>query len=163
MSGDHGSSIFGGLRGSIIIAAVLLLMDGVFYGCFLLSFFIGPIWLLFAIVKAVIRRNKWLLSIKRILIPLVTLGVVFGNAWLQARTAHANAELIIHACTQYQIDKGQYPKTLGDLVPEYLHSVPRAKYALSFGGYDYFCNKYDGQLPLMWVELPTIRSSVLRF
>jgi hypothetical protein len=141
-----------GLSGSLMTAGVLLALDVLLYGSFLFSFFVGPIWLLFAIAKAIVRRNNWALALKRVLIPLITLGVVFGNAWLQSRVARVNAELIIDACARYKTNTGVYPAKLGDLVPGYMRSVPRAKYALLWG--DFFYMDYKDQHSLMWIEIP---------
>jgi hypothetical protein len=152
MSSNHGPGIFARLHGSVIIASMLLLVDVIASGSFLLSFSVGPIWLLFAIFKVIVRCNDRPLAIKRIFIVLVTLGFVFGNAWLQSRIARSNAVLIIHACADYQAKNGVYPETLGELVPAYLHSVPRAKYALIFG--DFYYIGYHGEHSLMWVEIP---------
>jgi hypothetical protein len=146
------TSAIDGLRGGLILAALLLGYDAMLSGSFLLTLFVGPIWLLVAITKTLIRRNNLSLSMKRIVIPLVTMGIVFANAWLQSRIAHVNAELIIHACTQYQKSHGTFPPTLQALVPEFLSSVPRAKYSLVLG--DYFYSEWEGKHDLMWVQIP---------
>jgi hypothetical protein len=147
-----GNSVLRSLRGSLITAGILLVLDVLIFGSFTISFFVGPIWLLVAVAKAVFQRKNRPLAAKRIGIVLVTLALVFGNAWLEARMARANAELIIEACTRYQTDKGIYPTKLDDLVPMYLHSVPRAKYDLFAG--DFFYLTYKGQHSLMWVAIP---------
>ena len=77
-----------------------------------------------------------------------------GNAWLQNSIAQSRFEVIIQACKQYQKDKGHYPDKLEDLVPAYLYSVPRAKYCVSFGEFDYFAGSRDSSPTLMWTKLP---------
>jgi hypothetical protein len=146
------TSSIAGLHGSLILAYGLLGYDALLTGSFLMTFLAGPYWLLFAIARALVQRNNLLLSAKRIVLALVTMGIVFGNSWLQSRIAHRNAELIIHACTQYQKSHGSFPPTLETLVPEYLSSVPRAKYSLIFGGYLY--SEWEGKHDLMWIQTP---------
>ena len=92
------------------------------------------------------------MSVIRVAIPLVTIVLVFGNASLQTRMALANAERIINACTQYRDANGTYPMTLDILVPQYLHSVPRAKYALMLGEFRY--TGFNDEPTLMWVAIP---------
>ena len=154
------SNVFSNLRGSLITAGVLLALDVLVYGSCLFSFFVGPIWLLVAIAKAIFRRNSWTLSTKRILIPMITLGIVFGNTVLQNGMARRHAEMIIKACTIYRADKGVYPTKLDELVPAYLSSVPRAKYDLFAGNFFYMIA--DEHL-LMWVELPPFGQQVYDF
>jgi hypothetical protein len=138
--------------GSLVLSAVLFGYDAVLTGSFLMTFLIGPIWLLVAIIKALIRRSNWSLSLYRIATPLVTMGLVFANAWLQSKVARSHAELIIQASKQYQQSHGNFPPTLDALVPEYLRSVPSAKYCLVFGNYWY--TDFEGRHDLMWVEIP---------
>jgi hypothetical protein len=147
-----GASVLRCLRGGLIVAGVLLVNDVLLSGSFLLSAFVVPIWLLLEIAKAIFGRNSRPATIRRILISLVTLGLVFGNAWLQSRMARANAERIIKACTHYRTGKGVYSTKLTDLVPRYLRSVPRAKYALIF--WDSFYEVSHDEHTLMWVEVP---------
>src|SRR4029077_12640957 len=139
------------LRGSLVLGALLLGYD-VLTGSYLMTLFGGPIWLLVSLIKALIRRNNWSLSLYRIVIPLVTMGLVFANARLQSKIARSHAELIIQACKQYQKSHGIFPPTLHALVQEYLRSVPRAKYSLIFG--DYWYSEWKGRHDLMWIEIP---------
>jgi hypothetical protein len=152
MSSENRTSFLRKIRGSLICAGVLLGVDIVVYGSFLFSMFVGPIWLLIAIARAIMHRRDWRLSVTRVVIPLVTLALVVGNAFLQSGIARANAERIITACTQYRASNGVYPKTMDVLVPKYLDSVPRAKYALVLGEFSY--SELDGQHSLMWVSTP---------
>jgi hypothetical protein len=140
-------------RGSLICAAILVGADIVISGSFLWSLFVGPIWLLVVLIKAAIPPAEWRVSVIRITIAAVTLALVVGNARLQSQMARANAELIVNACTRYQTDNGTFPATLEMLVPKYLESVPRAKYALVLGEFFYQEFKAD-EHTLMYVNLP---------
>lgn len=158
-------AFLGDIRGSLIGAAVMLGLDGVLNGSFLLSIFICPIWFFVALFKAIGDWKGWPISVARIIIPPVTLALVLGNTWLQSQVAQAHAQQIIEASTRYQAMNGVYPKTLDELVPKYLDSVPRAKYALSGEFFYWVCpNRFplacarigakDGQHMLMWVKVP---------
>ena len=161
MSSENGTSFLRKVRGSLIGAGVLLGVDIVVSGSFLFSVLLGPIWLLVAILKAIIRRRDWPVSVTRVVIPLVTLVLVFGNASLQSRMAQANAKRIINACTRYQATHGVYPKTLEILIPKYLDSVPRARYAVMFGEFRYW--ELNGQHTLMWVSVPPFTRPYYKF
>lgn len=161
MSSESGVSFFRKIRASLIGAGVLFGVDIVIYGSFLFSVFAGPIWLLVAVAKAIFRRSDWGVSVARIVIPVVTLVLVFTNASLQSRMARANAERIIDAATRYGAATGAYPKTLDMLVPKYLDSVPPAKYALAFG--DFMYTEFKGEHTLMWVSVPPFGRPYYKF
>jgi hypothetical protein len=131
---------------------VLLVADGVVYGSFLLSAVVCPIWFLAVAARSIIRRENWRLSVARAAVPVITLGIVLGNAALQSRMAHANAERIIDAATRYRAAHGTYPRSVDALVPRFLDSVPRAKYALAFATFKY--SEFKGEHTLMWVSVP---------
>lgn len=136
------------------MTSILLANDVVVSGSYLMSFLVIPIWFVGAIVRAAIQRPGWVLSMKRIAIPLIIGGIVCGNAWLQNSIAQSRFDVVVQACKQYQKDKGHFPGKLEDLVPSYLPSVPRAKYCLMFGEFDYFGGSGDSSPMLMWTELP---------
>ena len=171
MTSENETSFISNIRGSIVCSVVLFVMDVLLFGSYLFSILIGPIWLLVAIVralKAIFARTSWRVAVTRIVIPLVTLALVFGNAKLQSRIAESNAERIIKACTQYRADNGVFPETLTMLVPKYLKSVPHTKYTLGMEDFKYIVPKGEpvqdetsGEITykstqhmLMWVVLP---------
>ncbi len=119
-----------GIRVSIGTAAVLLAWDAAFSGSFLMSLIFCPIWFLLTILKNAIQRPGWRLALLRIAIPALTLGLVMANNAVQLRIAEANAPRIVAACQEFHAANGRFPKTLDQLVPRYMPSVPRAKYCL---------------------------------
>jgi hypothetical protein len=127
-----------GIKISICISLLLLFIDAVGQGTFALSILICPIWFFFSILKNAIQRPPWSLAIIRIAIPPLTLGLVLINFAVQCRIAEANAARIIAACEEFHIATGNYPKTLENLVPRYLPTIPRAKYCLGLGHFQYF-------------------------
>lgn len=80
---------------STVMASILVAYDVVLSGSFLMSFLLIPIWFLGAIIKAAIQRPGWILSMKRIVIPLLIGGIVCGNAWLQNSIAQSRFEVVI--------------------------------------------------------------------
>ncbi len=119
-----------GIRVSIGTAAVLLAWDAAFSGSFLMSLIFCPIWFLASVLKNAIQRPGWRLALLRIAIPALTLGLVMANNAVQLRIAEANAPRIVAACQEFHAANGRFPKTLDQLVPRYMPSVPRAKYCL---------------------------------
>jgi hypothetical protein len=155
----------GDIRGSLIGAGVMFALDGVLSGSFIVSIFVCPIWFLVAVFKAIARWKDWPVAGVRVITPVITLALVLGNSWLQSQVAQAHAQKIIEASAQYEATNGVYPETLDKLVPKYLDSVPRAKYALSGEFFYWVCpdefplactriGAKDGQHMLMWIKVP---------
>ena len=79
--------------------------------------------------------------------PALILGIVVANTFIQWGIADANGERIVRACESFYSDHGRYPKTLNELVPRYLPSIPRAG-----AGDFYYYNSQDsgGLAPILW-------------
>lgn len=75
---------------------------------------------------------------------VVALGMDFANKTI----ARGRAEDIIAACRSYKDKTGAYPETLQALVPDYLKSVPRAKYTVLWSSFHY------GEGRLAWMIVP---------
>jgi hypothetical protein len=142
-----------GIGGSIAGACVLLALDGAFYGSFLTSILVCPVWILVSLVRSAALLPGWWNSLVRIAIPALTLILVYGNDALQMRIGRANADRIILACEQFHSDYGRYPRTLADLVPRYLDEVPRAKYCVARGEFWYIGGEKNHML-VWWVVPP---------
>jgi hypothetical protein len=136
-----------GIRISIATALGLVVWDAVLSGSFILSIMVCPVWFFFSIGKNARDRPGWKLTLLRIAIPALTLGLVLTNATVQSRIAEANATKIITACKEFHTANGRYPTTLDELVPKYMPSVPRAMYCLD-GKFLYF----EKQPMLMWYD-----------
>jgi hypothetical protein len=150
-----------GIGVSIGGALVLLGLDAVISGSFLTSFMVCPIWFLFSILKNAIQRPGWRLALVRIAVPAVTLGLVLANNAAQLRIAEANAPRIIAACEEFHAANGRFPKTLDELVPRYMPSVPRAKHCLALGEFVYWYS--DGKPMLMWYAIPPFGRNIYFF
>src|SRR5688500_5549973 len=103
------------IRGSLGAAALLLAWDAGFSGSFGASMIFCPMWFLVSLLKNAIQRPGWALTLVRIAIPALTLGLVLENNALQLRIAEANALQVVAACVEYHADHGKLPKTLDEL------------------------------------------------
>jgi len=140
---------------SLLIAGVPAAVD-VADGGFIFSFAVCSIWLLFALLVAIINvlgrvHGEWRALMVFAAIPLLTFLLVLGNALLQNSIARSNALRIVHAAQQYRARNGAFPQRLDDLVPTYLPYVPLAKYAL-LGRFEYLTS--SGSHILLWTSIP---------
>jgi hypothetical protein len=138
---------------SICGAFTLLFLDVVLFGSYLFSFPVCSIWFLVSILKNAIQRPGWKLAIIRISFPALTLALVLANNSVQLRIAESNAARIIKACEEFRAANGELPKTLDELVPEYLPSIPLAKYCLVLGEFRYW-NRDEEHPTLTWYVVP---------
>jgi hypothetical protein len=77
---------------------------------------------------------------------------VFGANYLNNAMAQRRAIQLGQACRQFHAKYNRYPQGLGELEPEFISSVPLAKYALMDSNFFYLTSSTD---PEVWfVELP---------
>ena len=150
-----------GIGGSISGALVLLAWDAAFTGSFLVSLMVCPIWIVVSILKNAIQRPGWRVALLRIAIPALTLGLVRANEAVQYRIGKANAPRIIAACEEFHAASGKFPKTLDELVPRYMPSIPRAKYCVAYGEFSYWNN--EGRPILVWCVIPPFGRKIYDF
>ena len=148
-------------RAARIVALFLLYWDCVLYGTFLASLPICSVWFLVSVVKQVIRRPGWGIALIRISIPALTLGIVLTNNAVQWTIAESHSEQIIAACEHFRVSYGRYPKTLDELLPQQLPSVPRAKYCMRYGTFEYHSD--EGGHRLLWYKVPPFGRRIYRF
>lgn len=142
------------VRGSLGAAAVLLAFDAVHGGTFLMSIIFCPLWILVSLLKSAIHRPGWGLALVRIGIPALTLGLVMANNAVQLRIAEGNAQRVVAACEAYHAASGRFPKKLDELVPQYMSSVPVAKYTMGPWGRFVYSNGGSGKPMLFWYVVP---------
>lgn len=135
------------VKGSLWLAAVVLLWDVGIEGFYGLSLLICPLWFFISFCKNIIWRPGWGLAVFRVAMPVLTLAITVNNAHFQWNVSDTNAERVIKACDEFHLANGRYPKTLDELVPKFLSSVPPAKYCL-LGKFWYF--NFEGHCGLMW-------------
>ena len=150
-------------RTSLNGATVLFCFDVVLGGSYLFSVLVCPIWFLVSVVKSLIERPQWGVGLFRVATPAVTLGIVLASTAIQWTIAEGNAVQIINACEEFHAANGRYPKTLNELVPRYLKSIPRAKYCLISGEFVYSFDKESGRCILWWCKILPFGTEVYSF
>jgi hypothetical protein len=148
------------IRGTMICALIVVLLDVLIGGSYLFATLICPIWFLVAVFRAIIPPPSLGVAVARVMIPLVTLLLVIANYSLQQRIAMANAARVIQACEQYRKAGGAYPQRLDNLVPGYLSSIPKAKCCFAFNEFSYLASA--GHI-LVWCECPPFGRRVYNF
>jgi hypothetical protein len=101
-----------------------------------------------------VRRADWTLfqlRLARAGIYLLTAIAVFGCNALQNRMADRRAIKIGNASLAFHAKYQRYPHNLQELVPEFLSSVPVAKYTLGGDSFFYF-SPPNGREPRLYYE-----------
>jgi hypothetical protein len=142
-------------------AGALVFLDVVVFGACFLSALFCPIWFIASIFQNVIRKPGWKIVRVRIAIPIVTLATTLSISAIGWTIAASTANRIVVACDQFNAANGRYPKDLGELIPTYMLSIPRAKYCLFMGEFGY-CNS-DGHAMLWWYKVPPFGREVFGF
>ena len=152
------------IYGSLLGACVLIFFDMVLTGSYAFSALTCPVWFVISLVKArVQRRNVEVrVAVARVLVPAATLAIVLANAGLQREIANSNAERITKACESFHAAHGVYPNRLADLVPQYLGSIPRAKYRLIESEFEYYLDQSAYPM-LWWRPLPYVSTAGYNF
>ena len=141
-------------------ACLLLAWDIGFTGSYLVSSVCCPIWIFVSALKGVIERRDWRFIFARTAVPALALGLVLANSAVQIKIAETNATKIIVACEAFQAANGCFPESLGELVPGFIPSVPRAKYCLAYGEFHYFSL---GRPMLVWCVVPPFSRRIYDF
>jgi hypothetical protein len=125
------------MRKHLIIASLILAFETwigvavIGMGCGMLFV---PVFLILAITEKQ-RRSEWLRATAAYaLLFFATMGVILSNWGLAQR----RAEPVISAVNRYHSERGRYPKTLDELVPSYLPSIPRAGYTVLSRDFRYY-------------------------
>jgi len=149
----------GGLRTSLVIAAVLYVLDALVLDQ-------GVLAILAVLIVAVIRLPRAVLALVRagwaaarshaltVLIYVLMAVSVLGTKYVNDRIARDRADVVIAAVRQFELRHGRLPDRLEELAPNFLPSVPRAKYTLVavFNSFTY--DATPGRHVLMWTALP---------
>lgn len=114
---------------SLITVSVIFLTDVLFAGRFSLAFLkliiMGFVMLVLSFIKfKSLDKKKYFLSAGFFII--IAFFTLFFK-YLEASAADKKAHKILKAIETYKSQKGENPKTLNELVPAYIESIPRAK------------------------------------
>ena len=131
------------LRATIVIAVCLYLFDGLVVGegfigvfVFVVAFLAGSIRILLATRSK--DRTLVRFHAARVGVYFLMAVAIAGTIYVNNRIARHRAEQVIAACRQYKSKNHRLPERLEELVPEFLPSVPRAKYTLWYSDFRYF-------------------------
>jgi len=154
---DSSKEVMPPLRKSLKVAIALFVVDafflnqGIFSAVFLAVLLLGvlPVALYSALRK---RWPEFRLRMATIGIYAVACLAVFAANYLNNAMAQRRAIQLGQACRQFQAKYKRYPRFLGELQPEFISSVPLAKYAFMDSDFFYLASSTD---PRVWfVELP---------
>ena len=144
------------LRRTTIIAAVLYVVDA-----FVLSLPFFALVLFAVVLFYFLPATLWALRSDRHVarlraakagVYLLAAMSIVATIGLQNRMADRRAVRLGDACLAYRAKYHRYPKDLEGLVPEFISSVPVARYGLLGGdGFFYFHNEDDRE-PMLYYE-----------
>ena len=144
------------LRPTIIIAAVCYVLDAFVLNQGLVALVLFAV-VLFYFVPArlwVVREDRHLAGrrlAKLGICLLAGISIVVTND-LQNRMADRKAIMVGYACEAYRAKYHYYPKQLSALVPEFLSSVPSAKYGLLGNEYFFYSNRDNDDEPMLYYQ-----------
>ena len=138
-----------GLTKTIIIAAVIFFFSAFFFESPITSF---VVFVILAVVSLLQKKLAMNLRIKKALIYLVMFLLTTGVCQANNHLAQKRAESMILAVNAYMQKHGSYPRTLSDLVPEFIPAIPSAKYTLNSSGFTYIAR--EKQHVLIYVKKP---------
>jgi len=152
-----------------VALAVLFLADLGFSGQGFFSLLVAGVGLglltlgaLWAIVRGaaprILVRSRAMRAGLYLLLGLATVATM----QFHAATAQNHAAQVIEACRAYQTRHGMLPDRLQELVPEFLPTVPRAKYTLAWGEFTYWTSGEKSHT-LMYVALPPFGRRLYHF
>jgi len=132
----------GTVRRALFVLLVLFLLDGLVVGLgaftMLAVVLAIPLQLGFSIWRAFKRdRAQSLAHLAAAGIYVASAVLVGGYIAANTRLAAKRALEVIAACRRYEATHGRLPDSLIELVPNTLPSVPRAKYMVMYGDFQY--------------------------
>jgi hypothetical protein len=156
-----------GVRRTAVVLAMLYVLDSWCAGQGVWSLavsFAGVVALGIGALVALLRgRRPWATSravraLIYVVLAVTTVATVRFHGWM----AEARANQVVEACKAYHARHGGYPARLADLVPEFLASVPRAKYTMMWGEFSYWTSSLDAHT-LMYVAAPPFGRRLYNF
>jgi hypothetical protein len=131
---------------TIIAAIGLFILDAiVLHGLSmaLIGVLVVAFWLIPAALYALMKgsREIGLMRVKKAIVYSVMALAIFIAFSLNNRLAEMRAESVIGAVTKFNDQRGRYPKSLQELVPGYLETVPRANLTLNAGSFIFFASE----------------------
>jgi NADH:ubiquinone oxidoreductase subunit 6 (subunit J) len=145
------------LRTALAVCAILLAIDGLFFGAPMLGVYAGIVLALWLAPRMVFAWRKPALRRHRALVALVTLAMIVFDCsiyWIYETVAQKRVTEVAEALIRYRAIKGLYPEQLQQLVPDYLPAVPAAKPGLIVLNRIWYLHQSPGPTGLMYVSFP---------
>jgi hypothetical protein len=97
------------------------------------------LWLIPATLYHTIKGNREMAVVRarKVLIYAVMVVAIFASFNLNNRLAGQRAAVVIAAIDKFHDQRGRYPNSLQELVPEYMPTIPRANFTLKAGAFNY--------------------------
>jgi hypothetical protein len=156
------------VRGLLLAPAAVFLIDAFVLNQGALAALAALVAVLVGVPAALyqgIGRRSWrgagVRALGALFFVLAAVAVVAVNA-AQNDMARRRAGVLIAACDAFQERHARYPAALTELVPEFLPSVPRAKYTLASSEFTY-AMRTDAPPTLSYVSLPPFGRPVYSF
>ena len=126
---------------TVILATSWFALDGFVFQQGIISAILILLCVLWMAPSAFLARKDQLLLRFRsrraaayFLAALAALGVIRANGYLAQR----RAEIVVAAVRKYREKHGQYPQQLQEVTPEFLPSIPLARYSFMWNEFVYF-------------------------
>jgi len=154
------------LRRTAVALALIFLIDLGYIGqggIALIVAVLGTLLLSLGCAWSLIRGRRPLAVSRAIRGGLYVLlgAAAVGAMALHARTGRINADRVIEACRSYERANGKLPDRLEDLVPDFLPSIPRARYTGMFREFMYWSTG-EGHT-LLYVTVPPFGRRLYHF
>ncbi|HEX2966663.1 MAG TPA: hypothetical protein VHO84_12805 [Syntrophorhabdaceae bacterium] len=149
----------------IIVASILFLLGPVILNSTVFVM-IGFVLAVASVAKGLKYRSARKETLGTIGIYLLMLVSAIVLKSVNNHVSYQNAGSIIAAADQYMKKTGSYPDKLGNLIPNFLTEIPRARYTLYGGEFKYNCRRAPAEeqaCRLMFVEESPFARNVYDF
>jgi hypothetical protein len=144
------------LRASAIIAAVLYAVDAFVLSlpCFALVLFAVVLFYFLPATLWALRSDRRVARLRATKAGIYLLATVstFVTIGLQNSMADRRAVKVGDACLAYRAKYHRYPKNLKALVPEFISSIPVARYGLLANDSFFYSSREDDREPMLYYE-----------
>jgi hypothetical protein len=150
-------------RQSLVIAGLLVFVDAFLMNQGFISFFFGLGLLLIGLPRAFLRKFALVRSrrLRNLAVYFTAIALVFVLNWTNNRIAAIRGDTLVAAIKAFHVKYQRYPESLETLVPEFIKSVPRAKYTLANGHFMYLNS--EGRALLFYTAVPPFGRSTYDF
>lgn len=152
------------LQGAILKASLLVFFDAFVLNQGIISALVGFGLLLIGLPLALLRRNELVRAarLRNLAIYGAAVALVFVLNGANNRLAKYRAEALVSAVQAFQQKYHRYPLTLNEMAPEFVDSIPLAKYTLGQNTF-YYLGADKGDPILFYVSLPPFGRPLYRF